>query len=108
MNSDINGLAISAPRAISGGLQIGMTLADLALDVGDRAIGRLRQATLFASKRELIKPIDKHRVLDDLSTHDQERAHHQLVFLSVPVRGGRTDHIVNKPPSGGFVVSAAS
>jgi hypothetical protein len=45
-----------------------MTLADLALDVGDRAIGRLRQATLFASKRELIKPIDKHRVLDDLST----------------------------------------
>ncbi|MBO9631439.1 MAG: hypothetical protein J7516_18725 [Shinella sp.] len=47
MKSDINDLAISAPRTISGGVQIAMTLADLALDVGDRAIGRLRQATLF-------------------------------------------------------------
>jgi len=52
--------------------------------------------------------IDKIRDLENLSLHDQERAHHQHVFLAVPVRGGSTDHIVNKPPSGGFVVSAAS
>jgi len=54
------------------------------------------------------EPIDKKRVLDDSSFHDQERAHLLLVFLAVPVKGGWTDLIVNKPPSGGFVVSQAS
>jgi hypothetical protein len=54
------------------------------------------------------KRLDKRFVCDEVSAHDQERAHHQHVFLAVPVRGGWTDHNVNKPPSGGFVVSAAS
>jgi hypothetical protein len=45
---------------------------------------------------------------EDVSLHDQERAHQPLVFLAVPVKGGWTDLIVNKPPSGGFVVSQAS
>jgi hypothetical protein len=38
--------------------------------------------------------------------HDRHAHHHHLlVFLGLPVKGGSTDHIVNKPPSGGFVVS---
>jgi hypothetical protein len=54
------------------------------------------------------KRLDKRFVCAEVSAHDQERAHHLHVFLAVPVKGGWTDHIVNKPPSGGFVVSTAS
>jgi len=50
--------------------------------------------------------LDKLREREHLSGHDQDAHHHRLlVFLGLPVRGGSTDHHVNKPPSGGFVVS---
>jgi hypothetical protein len=40
------------------------------------------------------------------SCHDQYAPNHRRnVFLGLPVKGGSTDHHVNKPPSGGFVVS---
>jgi hypothetical protein len=40
------------------------------------------------------------------SPHDRRTRTHLLhVFLGLPVTGGSTDHNVNKPPSGGFVVS---
>jgi myosin-crossreactive antigen len=39
-------------------------------------------------------------------SHDQDAHQPRLhVFLGLPVKGGSTDHFVNKPPSGGFVVS---
>jgi hypothetical protein len=40
----------------------------------------------------------------DPSHDDRTRTPRCHVFLGLPVTGGSTDHFVNKPPSGGFVV----
>jgi hypothetical protein len=53
--------------------------------------------------------LDSISIRAHLIRHDQRPRTHLLhVFLGLPVKGGSTDHIVNEPPSGGFVVFQAS
>jgi hypothetical protein len=59
-----------------------------------------------SGKRALTNPLDNIPLRAHLGYHDDPaHDHHCNVFLGLPVKGGSTDHLVNKPPSGGFVVS---